>query len=52
VRNHRGDRELHWKLESREQVEFRLVDVDDISPEQKARRAAWLRGEPEAQAHP
>ena len=52
VRNHRGDRELHWKLESREQVEFRLVDVDNISPEQKARRAAWLRGESEAQAHP
>jgi predicted metalloprotease with PDZ domain len=52
VRNHRGDRELHWKLESREQAEFRLVDVDNISPEQKARRAAWLRGESEAQAHP
>jgi len=52
VRNHRGDRELHWKLESQEQVEFRLADVDHISPQQKARRAAWLRGESEGGAHP
>ena len=52
VRNHRGDRELHWKLESQEQVEFRLVDVDHVSPQQKARRAAWLRGESEGGTHP
>jgi hypothetical protein len=29
-------------------VHFELNDMDNISPRQKARRAAWLRGESEA----
>ncbi len=45
VRNPEGERELHWKLGSREEVELALKDVDNIAPQQKARRAAWLRGE-------
>ena len=54
VRSHRGEHEVHWKLASKEQVEFRLEDVDNITPQQKARRAAWLAGESEAsgEAHP
>ena len=45
VRNAEGERELHWKLGSREEVELALKDVDNITPQQKTRRAAWLRGE-------
>jgi predicted metalloprotease with PDZ domain len=40
-----GERELHWKVGSREEVEFELKDVDNITAKQKARRAAWLKGE-------
>ena len=45
VRNSEGERELQWKLGSRQELEFELVDLDKITPEQKARRAAWLKGE-------
>src|SRR5881227_1630884 len=38
-------RTLQWKLGSREEIEFELKDVDNITPRQKARRAAWLKGE-------
>jgi predicted metalloprotease with PDZ domain len=52
VRNGHGEHEVHWKLASRAQLEFRLVDVDNVTPQQKARRAAWLSGESEGEAHP
>jgi predicted metalloprotease with PDZ domain len=45
VRNSRGEREVTWKMGSREDVEFELKDVENLTPEQKARRAAWLSGE-------
>jgi predicted metalloprotease with PDZ domain len=45
VRNRRGEREVAWKMGSREEVEFELKDVENLTPEQKARRAAWLSGE-------
>jgi hypothetical protein len=41
----RGARELQWKLAQREQLAFELKDVDNITPQQRARRTAWLRGE-------
>ena len=47
VRNSEGEHELHWKLASREQVELELADVDNVTAQQKARRAAWLKGESE-----
>ncbi|HKS71682.1 MAG TPA: hypothetical protein VJQ82_00715, partial [Terriglobales bacterium] len=50
IRNAHGEREVHWKLDGKEQVEFRLEDVDNITPLQRACRAAWLKGESEA--HP
>ncbi len=40
-----GPRLLTWKLGSREEVEFGLRDVDNVSPQQRARRTAWLAGE-------
>jgi predicted metalloprotease with PDZ domain len=48
----RGQRDLRWKLASREEVEFELADVDNISPQQKARRDAWLGGEAQGAARP
>lgn len=40
-----GERELKWKLGSRQELSYELKDLDQIAPEQQARRAAWLRGE-------
>ena len=36
---------VQWKLPSREEIEFDLKDVDNVTPQQKAHRAAWLKGE-------
>jgi predicted metalloprotease with PDZ domain len=45
VRGESGERKLQWKVGAREEVEFELRDVENMSAQQKARRAAWLRGE-------
>ena len=47
VRNSGGDRDLHWKLARREEISFELKDVDNLTPQQRTRRTAWLRGESE-----
>jgi len=54
ARNRRGERELQWKVGAREEVEFGLQDVENVTAQQKARRAAWLRGESQSagEAHP
>ncbi|HYL15921.1 MAG TPA: PDZ domain-containing protein [Terriglobales bacterium] len=54
VRSVSGQRELSWTLGSREEVEFELKDLDNITPEQRARRVAWLAGEDQkpGDAHP
>jgi predicted metalloprotease with PDZ domain len=53
VRGQGGEREMKWKASERERIDFELKDDESLTPEQKARRAAWLRGEsqpsPEAQ---
>ena len=45
VRNSAGERELRWTLGTRQEIELQLTDLDKVTPEQKASRAAWLRGE-------
>ncbi|MGZ7100303.1 MAG: M61 family metallopeptidase, partial [Candidatus Angelobacter sp.] len=40
-----ADRELKWKVGSRQEVSYQLKDLDQITPEQRDRRAAWLKGE-------
>jgi predicted metalloprotease with PDZ domain len=43
---HRGiEREIQWRVGSREEVEFDVKDVDNVTTQQRARRAAWLKGE-------
>jgi predicted metalloprotease with PDZ domain len=52
LRNAQGERELEWPVGSRQAVEFELKDVNNITPQQKARRAAWLKGESEGEQRP
>jgi len=48
VRGRRGaERELKWKVGSREENSYDLRDLDSVTAAQKARRAAWLKGETE-----
>ena len=48
VRNSAGERELEWTLDTRQEIELQLNDLDKVTPAQKARRAAWLKGEAQA----
>jgi predicted metalloprotease with PDZ domain len=53
VRSHRGiERELKWKVGAREEITYELKDMDKVSPEQQARRTAWLKGEAQAGSAP
>jgi predicted metalloprotease with PDZ domain len=46
VRSRRGgDRELKWKVGSREEISYEIKDMDNVTAEQQARLAAWLKGE-------
>jgi predicted metalloprotease with PDZ domain len=48
VRSRRGaEHELKWKVGSREEVSYEAKDLDQITPAQRNRRAAWLKGEAE-----
>ena len=47
IRGRRGERELKWKVASREEVSYELKDVENVTAQQRARRAAWLKGEAE-----
>ncbi len=50
VRNGETEQAVSWTVGSREQVEYELLDVDHITPLQRAQRTAWLHGDdlPEA----
>jgi predicted metalloprotease with PDZ domain len=46
IRSRRGDeRELKWKVGARQETFFEVKDLDRVSADQRARRAAWLKGE-------
>ena len=45
IRHHDSVREVQWQVGAREEVEFTVKDVENVTTQQKARRAAWLRGE-------
>jgi len=46
VRGRRGaERELKWNVNSRDEISYQLKDVENVTPEQRARRTAWLKGE-------
>jgi len=51
VRSRRaGERELKWKVGSRQEISYQVKDLDKVTPEQRARRAAWLAGEAQTPA--
>ena len=50
VRQKGNEREMQWKVGSREEADYALVDVENVTAQQKARRAAWLKGESEGGA--
>jgi predicted metalloprotease with PDZ domain len=50
VRGRRGvESELKWKVGSRQEVYYEVKDLDQVTPTERARRAAWLKGEAEKQ---
>ncbi len=48
VRSHGTERELKWKVGSRQEISYEVRDLPQVTAEQRARRAAWLRGEAES----
>jgi hypothetical protein len=48
IKNALGKRDLQWKVGTGDEMQFELNNMDNLTPQQKARRAAWLRGESEA----
>ena len=46
VRSRRGtERELKWNIGSRQEVSYEVRDLEQITAQQRGRRAAWLKGE-------
>jgi len=46
VRPRRGaERELKWKVAGREEISYEVKDLEHVTPAQRARRTAWLKGE-------
>ena len=46
VRPRRGaERELKWTIGSRQEVSYEVKNLDQVTEQQRARRAAWLKGE-------
>src|SRR5260370_20475275 len=46
VRSRRGgERELKWKIGSRQEISYEVKDLDQVTAQQRARRTAWLKGE-------
>lgn len=52
VEGRKGNREVKLKLVSRVEEDFRIVEIENATAAQRARRAAWLAGEPEPAAAP
>jgi predicted metalloprotease with PDZ domain len=51
VSGRRGrDRELKWKVGSRQEISYEVKDLDQVTQAQQDRRAAWLKGEAENMA--
>ena len=42
---HGGERDLKWKIGSRQELSYEVKDLDQVTAEQRARRTAWLKGE-------
>lgn len=46
VRGRRGgERDLKWKVGGRQEISYEVKDLEQVTAGQRARRAAWLKGE-------
>jgi hypothetical protein len=45
VSHEEAERDLQWRIGSREDVVFLVKDVENVTLQQRNRRAAWLKGE-------
>ena len=52
VTGRKGSREVKVKLGGRDEESFAIVELPTVTPEQRARRAAWLASEPDGAAAP
>ena len=52
LRNTDGEREVQWKAGTRSLLDYTLRDMESISPAQRDRRSAWLKGESQGAARP
>jgi predicted metalloprotease with PDZ domain len=50
VEGQKGARDVKIKLGSRQEEDFKIIDADNVTPAQRARRDAWLASEPEPAA--
>lgn len=47
IRGARGEREVTWKMGSRQEISYEIKDLVKITAAQRVRRVAWLKGEAE-----
>jgi predicted metalloprotease with PDZ domain len=52
LENRRGKREVNLRLGVREEQIYQLEDAPDVTPEQRAHRAAWIHGDDEPGGKP
>lgn len=51
IRTRRGvERELKWKVGGRTQASYEIVNLENVTAAERARRAAWLKGEAQSEA--
>lgn len=50
IRSRGRERELQWKVIGRPESSWQVKELDPVMPEQRARRADWLKGEAEVGA--
>jgi predicted metalloprotease with PDZ domain len=50
IRSRGRERELQWKVTGRQETSYQVKDLEHVTPEQRARRAVWLKGEAEVGA--
>jgi len=50
VAGRKGNREVKFALGGREEADYRVTELDNVTPTQRARRMAWLASQPEKRA--
>lgn len=50
VAGRKGNRKIEFPLGGREEIGYHVADLDNVTPEQRARRAAWLSSQPDKRA--